>query len=82
MLKVWEGFSTTAVTACGSAKSLAAISVLAWVCLVIAAAGMAYGSRYGLVGILYGVGLAWVLLALGGTFLAVRSFKSRFAGAP
>jgi O-antigen/teichoic acid export membrane protein len=82
MLKVWEGFSTTAVTACGSAKSLVAISVLAWICLVIAAAGMVYGSRYGLVGILYGVGLAWVLLALGGTLLAVRSFKTRFAAPP
>jgi O-antigen/teichoic acid export membrane protein len=79
VLKVWEGFSTTAVAACGSARSLVAISVLAWICLVIAAVGMVYGSRYGLVGILYGVGLAWVLLALGGTVLAVRSFKTRFA---
>jgi O-antigen/teichoic acid export membrane protein len=81
MLKVWEGFSTTIVAACGSARSLVAISVLAWICLAIAAVGMVYGSRYGLVGILYGVGLAWVLLALGGTLLAVRSFKTRFAAA-
>jgi hypothetical protein len=41
--------------------------------------GMVYGSRYGLIGILYGVGLAWVVLTLGGTLLAVRSFKTRFA---
>ncbi len=79
MLKVWEGFSTTIVAACGSARALVAISVLAWVCLAVAAVSMVYGGRYGLVGILYGVGLAWVILAFGGTALAVRSFKSRFA---
>jgi PST family polysaccharide transporter len=79
MLKVWEGFSTTAVAACGSARALFAISILAWICLVVAGAAMVYGSRYGLVGILCGVGAAWVLLTVGGTYLAVRSFRARFA---
>jgi O-antigen/teichoic acid export membrane protein len=81
LAKVWEGFSTTAVAACGSARMLTAISVLSWVCLVLAAAGMAFGARYGLAGILYGAGIAWVLLALAGTYLGVLSFRARFGAA-
>jgi hypothetical protein len=58
---------------------MAIISVLAWICLAIAAAAMVIGARYGLIGILYGVGSAWVLLAAGGTYLAVVSLRARFA---
>jgi hypothetical protein len=77
--KLWEGFSTTIVSAYGSTQKLATISVYAWICLAIAALGAVVGSRYGLVGILYGVGSAWILLAAGGTWLAVISFRARFA---
>lgn len=77
--KLWEGFSTTIVSAYGSTQKLATISVYAWICLAIAALGAVVGSRFGLVGILYGVGSAWILLAAGGTWLAVLSFRARFA---
>lgn len=79
LAKLWEGFSVAVVSACGSTKALAIFSVFAWVCLGIAAVGSVVGSRFGLVGILYGVGFAWVLLAAGGTYLARISFRTRFA---
>jgi len=79
MAKVWEGFSTAVTVACGSPRSMATISLLAWICLAVAAGAMVVGARYGLIGILYGVGLAWVLLAAGGSYLAIVSFRARFS---
>ncbi len=79
MAKIWESFSTAVTMSCGTPRSMASISVLAWICLVIAAGAMVIGARHGLVGILYGVGSAWVLLAAGGSYLAVISIRTRFA---
>ena len=78
IIKVWSGFATTVTTACGSSRLLLSISVLTWMCLMVAAAAVVFGSRYGLVGILYGVGAAWGVLAAAGTYLAIASFRSRF----
>jgi O-antigen/teichoic acid export membrane protein len=79
LVKIWESFSTAVTMSCGSRRSMAIISVLAWICLAIAAAAVVIGARYGLIGILYAVGSAWVLLAVGGTYLAVVSLRARFA---
>lgn len=79
LVKIWESFSTAITVSCGSPRSMAAISVLAWVCLATAAGAMVIGARYGLLGILYGVGSAWALLAAGGSYLAVVSLRTRFA---
>ena len=82
LAKLWEGFSTTVVSACGSANAMALISAHAWICLGTAAAGAIIGSRFGLLGILWGVGLGWMLLAAGGTYLALISVRQRFAMTP
>jgi O-antigen/teichoic acid export membrane protein len=79
LAKIWESFSTAITMSCGSPRSMATISVLAWICLAIAAGAMVIGARYGLLGILYGVGIAWALLAAGGSYLAVVSLQARFA---
>ena len=79
LAKIWESFSTAVTVSCGTPRSMAIISVLAWVCLAIAAGAMVIGARYGLLGILYGVGSAWALLAIGGSYLAVVSLRARFA---
>ena len=78
LAKVWESFSTTVVSACGSPRRMGQISVFGWLCLAVAVVGVLFGSRFGLVGILYGVGAAWALLAAGGSYLAVLSFRARF----
>jgi O-antigen/teichoic acid export membrane protein len=78
LVKIWESFSTAVTMSCGSRRSMAIISALAWVCLAVAAGAMVLGARFGLLGILYGVGSAWVLLAAGGTYLAVVSLRVRF----
>jgi hypothetical protein len=82
LAKLWEGFSTTVVSACGSANAMALISAHAWICLGTATVGAIVGSRFGLLGILWGVGLGWILLAAGGTYLALISVRQRFAMTP
>ena len=77
-VKVWSGFATTVTTACGSSRMLVAVSVLTWISLLLAAAAVLAGSAHGLVGILDGVGTAWLALAGGSTCLAVWSFRTRF----
>jgi hypothetical protein len=79
LAKLWEGFSVAVVSACGSTAALAMFSAFAWICLFVAAVGTVIGSKFGLVGILYGVGSAWILLAAGGTYLARVSFRARFS---
>jgi O-antigen/teichoic acid export membrane protein len=79
LVRVWEGFSTTIVSALGTPRRLAQLSGVSWVTLAVALCGSIMGSSYGLVGILYGTLSAWVVLAAGGTWLAVLSFRERFA---
>jgi O-antigen/teichoic acid export membrane protein len=81
LLRVWAGFSTTVVSALGSVQRIAQISGLGWLSLGVALAGAWLGSRYGLLGVILGTGAGWGVLVTAGTYLAVRSFRSRFADA-
>jgi len=77
-IKVWSGFATTVTTACGTQRMLVTASVLTWISIGLAIGGAVLGARFGLIGILYGVGAAWLLLACGASYLALRSFLVRF----
>jgi O-antigen/teichoic acid export membrane protein len=77
--RVAEGFSTTVVTALGSAEKLARISALGWMSLVVAIGGAIFGSRFGLAGILCGTCLGWLTLCAGGCVIGANSFRRRFA---
>lgn len=79
MVRVAEGFSTTAVTALGSAGALARISAMGWVSLGVAIVGAIIGSRAGLVGIVAAALLGWLTLCASGCVLAIKSFHQRFA---
>jgi O-antigen/teichoic acid export membrane protein len=78
LARVWEGFSSTIVSALGSATRMAQLSLVSWISLAIALAGAIGGRAYGLLGILCGMQLAWLTLAGAGTWLALRSFRERF----
>lgn len=81
-VRVWEGFSTTIVSALGTPRRMAQLSAISWISLAVALGGAIIGSAYGLVGVLYGTLTAWVVLAAGGTWLAQVSFRERFANPP
>jgi O-antigen/teichoic acid export membrane protein len=81
LVRVWEGFSTTIVSALGEPRRLAQLSAISWVSLGVALIGVIIGARYGLQGVLYGTLAAWIVLAAGGTWLALISFAERFPSA-
>jgi len=81
MARVAEGFSTTAVAALGTERTLARISAVAWVSLGVGVLGAWIGSRAGLFGIVCGTLFGWLSLSGCGCVLAVKSFRQRFAPA-
>lgn len=79
VVRVCEGFSTAAVTALGTAQSLARISILGWAAVGAGIAGAVLGSRWGLAGIVGGTLLGWLTLCGGGCVVATGAFHRRFA---
>ena len=51
------------------------MSLLGWVSVGVAAVGAVAGARWGLPGVIYGVGLGWVMRASVGLFLAARHLR-------
>lgn len=73
--KVLNGFAQSAVSALAEPRELSIVSVLGWVSVGVAAAGAVAGARWGLPGVIYGVGLWWVMRASVGLFLAARHLR-------
>lgn len=73
--KVLNGFAQSAVSALADQRELFTVSVLGWVAVVVAAVGAVAGARWGLPGVIYGVGLGWVLRASVGFFLTAKHLR-------
>jgi O-antigen/teichoic acid export membrane protein len=73
--KVLNGFAQSAVSALAEPRELHVVAVLGWVSVVVAALGAVAGARWGLPGVIYGVGLGWVMRASVGMFLAARHLR-------
>ncbi|MEO7476707.1 MAG: hypothetical protein ABIY46_15375, partial [Gemmatimonadales bacterium] len=75
LAKVLNAFTRATVTALASARELSLINVLGWVSVVIAAAVATFAGRWGLPGVIYGVGLGWLLRAMAALWLSVRHLR-------
>ncbi|MEP7176693.1 MAG: hypothetical protein ABI860_09085 [Gemmatimonadales bacterium] len=75
LAKVLNAFTRATVTALASARELSLINVLGWVSVVIAAAAATYAGRWGLPGVIYGVGLGWLLRAVAALWVSVRYLR-------
>ena len=73
--KVLNGFAQSTVSALAEPRELHLVAVLGWVSVVVAAVGAVAGARWGLPGVIYGVGLGWVMRASVGMFLAARHLR-------
>jgi hypothetical protein len=80
-VKLSQGFTTTIVLACGTQRDLAVLSWFSLASLAVAGVATYYGSRMGLAGIIYGVGLAWSWQTVAGGVMASRCMRLRY-GAP
>jgi O-antigen/teichoic acid export membrane protein len=84
ILKVMSTLARATVTAFCSTQELAYLNVLSWLSVVGAIAGGMFGARWGLTGVIYGVGFGWVGRGLASAYFALPYFRepSRMVSAP
>jgi O-antigen/teichoic acid export membrane protein len=75
LIKVLNGFAQSAVSALAEPRELSLVSLLGWVSVGVAVLGAVAGARWGLPGVIYGVGLGWVMRASVGFLLAARHLR-------
>jgi O-antigen/teichoic acid export membrane protein len=74
--KVLNAFAKALVTALSEAREVTAVNVFGWLSVAVAVAGAAIGARWGLPGVIYGVGLGWLLRAVIGIGISARRLRS------
>jgi O-antigen/teichoic acid export membrane protein len=74
-LKPLGAVAVAAVNAVGSARDLALLGGIAWAACGLGFIGASLGVRYGLTGLVYGVGGGWLLRAAASGWLASRSLE-------
>lgn len=73
--KILNGFAESAVAALADARELSTVSLLGWVAVAIAVLGAVAGARWGLPGVIYGVGIGWLVRATTGLYLVSRHLR-------
>jgi len=76
LAKVLNAFSRATVTALADPREVALTNVLGWVSVAVAGAAAVVGARWGLAGVIYGVGLGWLLRALAALWLSARHLRA------
>jgi O-antigen/teichoic acid export membrane protein len=75
-LKVLASLAAAAVNALGSPADLIRMSFIGWVAIGVAVLGAGVGSRWGLIGLVYGVGCGWLTRAVAVAVIAVPRLLS------
>ena len=79
--KILNGFAQSTVSALADARELSLVSLLGWVAVAVAVLGAAGGARWGLAGVIYGVGLGWLMRAVVALWLTARHLRLPAAAA-
>jgi hypothetical protein len=74
-IKVVNSFTKAFVSALATPRELALVNLFGWCSVALAVLAAVIGARWGLVGVIYGVGLGWLLRALTALFVALRHLK-------
>ena len=70
-----NGFAQSTVSALADGSELSVVTLLGWVAVAIAVAGAVVGARWGLPGVIYGVGLGWLVRALSALYMPARHLR-------
>ena len=81
-VRLVQSISVATVNSLGDSLALQVLNVWAWLALGLALAGAFVLGRFGLTGIVLGVGCGWVALSFAGLILAVRSLDRHFQNRP
>jgi hypothetical protein len=75
VVKIMNGFAQSTVSALADARELSVLSVLGWMAVVIAVGGAAVGARWGLPGVIYGVGVGWLVRSSTAFYMVSRHLR-------
>ena len=73
--KIMNAFTKSTVTALATPSELSLVNVLGWVSVALAIPAAVFGARWGLAGVMYGVGLGWLLRAITALYVTLRHLK-------
>jgi hypothetical protein len=75
VVKIFNGFAQSTVSALADARELFLVSLLGWVAVGLAALGAIAGTRWGLTGVIYGIGFGWLVRAVISFYLIARHLR-------
>jgi O-antigen/teichoic acid export membrane protein len=75
VVKILNAFTKATVSALADTRELAVINALGWVSVAVAVVASAVGARWGLVGVIYGVGLGWLVRAVSAMYYTARHLR-------
>ena len=73
--KIMNAFTKSTVTALATPGELSMVNLLGWASIALAIPAAAFGARWGLAGVIYGVGFGWLLRALTALYVTLRHLK-------
>ncbi|MBA3892833.1 MAG: hypothetical protein H0X69_03935 [Gemmatimonadales bacterium] len=74
--KILTAFSRAAVTALADARELTLVNISGWASVALAVGAGVAGARWGLAGVIYGVGLGWLVRGLASLALTYRYLRT------
>ncbi|HWN19014.1 MAG TPA: hypothetical protein VNO19_08875 [Gemmatimonadales bacterium] len=73
--KIMNSFTKSTVTALATASEMSIVNLVGWVSVGIAIGAAIFGARWGLTGVIYGVGLGWLVRALAAFYITLHHLK-------
>jgi hypothetical protein len=73
--KITDAFAKSTVTALATPSELSLVNLLGWGSVILAMAAAAFGSRWGLAGVMYGVAVGWLARALAAFYFTARHIR-------
>jgi O-antigen/teichoic acid export membrane protein len=73
--KIMNSFTKSILTALATPAEISIINLLGWVSVALAIPAALLGAKWGLAGVIYGVGFGWLVRALSALYLTLRHIK-------
>ena len=73
--KILHAFTRATVTALADSRELGLVNLSGWLSLALSVLGAAVGARWGLTGVVYGVGVGWLFRALAALVITYRHLR-------
>ncbi|MEO8090134.1 MAG: hypothetical protein ABI703_07555 [Gemmatimonadales bacterium] len=73
--KIMNSFTKSTVTALASASEVSIVNLVGWVSVGVAIGAASVAARWGLAGVIYGVGLGWLVRALAAFYITLHHLK-------